>query len=430
MRFGLPAVALLLALSPNLALAQAGPPAPPPAPPGPEPAPVPAPLEPPPPPPEAPPPDAPPPLPVQPASPTETGIAPEGAPPPAPPEAPPEAPFPQKMAVGKEGFLQLGALLQGWFFFGRQDEKSATTFRLRRAEIRLKGEIIPKTIAFQIMIDPARVLEFQDTTIDVEGQDPPPATPGTVEVQQPNGAVSAMQDFYVTFLSDYADASIGQFKIPLSWEGYNSASKIIMPERSLSSRRWGDRRDLGVRVEKKLGDHFFYQAGVFNGEGQNRADTNNQKDVALRLEGYPIEGIMIGGVGYAGVGERDEPTTKDRVEGDVRVELANALLQAEYIRAWDGPSDGTRVKGHGMYGVVGYTFFDRLQPVVRIGYVDPDLDGDAAEGNSTDEVVHYEAGLNYYIQKQEAKLQLSYSFYDFEDTASRGEAIFAAQVSF
>jgi hypothetical protein len=423
MRFALPAVALLLALSPNLALGQPGPPPPPP---GPDPAP--APPEPPPPPPEAPA-EPPPPPPIAPAAPIDPAVAPEAAPPPAPPP-PEEAPLPQKLSVGKEGFLQLGALLQGWFFFARQDEESATTFRLRRAEIRLKGEIIPKTIAFQLMIDPSRVLEFEDTTIDVEGQDPPPATPGTVEVQQPDGAVSAMQDFYVTFLSDYADASIGQFKVPLSWEGYNSASKIIMPERSLSSRRWGDRRDIGIRVEKKLGDHFFYQAGVFNGEGQNRADTNNQKDVALRLEGYPIEGIMIGAVGYAGLGERDEPGTKDRVEGDVRVELANALLQAEYIRAWDGPSDGTRVKGHGMYGVVGYTFFDRLQPVVRIGYVDPDLDGDAPEGNSSDEVVHYEGGLNYYIRKQEAKLQFSYSFYDFEDTASRGEAIFAAQVSF
>jgi hypothetical protein len=390
------------------------------------PEPPPAPPEPPPPPPEAPPPEPPP---VAAAPPADPALAPApAAPPPPPPEE--EAELPKRLSVGKDGFLQLGALLQGWFAGARQDSETTTTFRLRRAEIRLKGEIIPKLIAYQIMVDPARVLEFEETTVEVEGQDPPPATPGTVEVEQPSGAVSAMQDFYVTFLTDYADASIGQFKIPLSWEGYNSSSKIVLPERALSSRRWGDRRDVGLRVEKKLGDHFYYQFGVFNGEGQNRPDTNNQKDVALRLEGYPIEGILIGAVGYAGIGERDEPTTKDRVEGDVRVELANALLQAEYIRAWDGPSDGTRVKGHGMYGALGYTFFDRLQPVVRIGYVDPDLDGDAPEGNSSDEVVHYELGLNYYIQKQEAKLQLSYSLYDFEDTNTRGEAIFAAQVSF
>jgi hypothetical protein len=350
--------------------------------------------------------------------------------PPAPaPEAKEEEP-PSKLHVGKEGFVQPGILLQAWFAGARQSSETTTTFRLRRAELKLKGEIIPKLIAFQVMFDPARVLEFEETTVEVEGQDPPPATPGTVTVDQPNGAVAAMQDLYVTFLTDYADASIGQFKIPLSWEGYNSSSKIVLPERALSSRRWGDRRDIGIRVEKKLGDHFYYQFGVFNGEGQNRPDSNNQKDVALRLEGYPIEGIMIGAVGYVGVGERDDPTTKDRVEGDVRVELENFLVQAEYIRAWDGPSDGTRVKGHGVYGALGYTFFDRLQPVVRVGYVDPDLDGDAAEGNSSDEVVHYEGGVNFYIQKHEAKLQASYSFFDFEDGDPRGEAIFAAQVSF
>ena len=47
------------------------------------------------------------------------------------------------------------------------------------------------------------------------------------------GSSSILQDVELTYLSDYADVSIGQFKIPISYEGYNSASKLIFPERAL-----------------------------------------------------------------------------------------------------------------------------------------------------------------------------------------------------
>ncbi len=181
-------------------------------------------------------------------------------------------------------------------------------------------------------------------------------------------------------------------------------------------------------MEKKIGDHFYYFAGLYNGAGQNRADTNNQKDVALRLEAYPIDGITIGAVGYVGVGERDEPGTKDRLEGDVRVELGDALLQAEYIRGWDGPK-GARVKSQGFYAALAYTLFGKLQPAVRAGYLDNDLDNDVPAGKN-DEARHYEAALNYYISGQEARLAASYSIFDYQDEKDRAEVILATQVSF
>src|SRR5690606_35089678 len=126
-------------------------------------------------------------------------------------------------------------------------------------------------------------------------------------------------------------------KIPVSYEGFNGSSKILFPERSLVSRQFGDRRDIGVKVEKKLfDDHLYYNLGVYNGSGQNRLDDDDQKDLGLRLEVYPFEGVTLAAVGYLGVGDRDTADTKDRVEGDLRVELYDALLLAEYIHAWDG----------------------------------------------------------------------------------------------
>ncbi|MBI3204824.1 MAG: hypothetical protein HYZ29_25030 [Myxococcales bacterium] len=347
----------------------------------------------------------------------------ESAPEPAPPRERKDEPA--KLSVGKEGFFQPGALLQGWLFVPRQEGvKAPSTFRLRRAEIRVKGEIVPMRVGYQLMIDPAKVLDPEKSTVaTADGST-------SVTVQQSPSAVSMMQDFFITFISDWADVSMGQFKMPVSWEGYNGSSKLLFPERAAAARKWGDKRDIGLRVDKKLfKDKLYYSLSVLNGEGQNKADTNNQKDVGLRVEAFPVKQVMVGAVGYMGVTDRDRAGTKDRVEGDLRVEAANALLQAEYIRAWDMPAtDGTRIPGHGFYAALGYTFFGRIQPVARVGYLDPNTDESSTA--KEDETWVYEGGLNYFISKHEAKLQASYSVFDYELAKTRHELTLAAQVSF
>lgn len=422
----------LSSLSAN-ALAQGAPPPIPPAPPPAEPAPA-----------AEPPPAAP--APIAPAPQQRAEQPPAATPaPPEPASAAPVAPTageakaeeredPERLAVGKHGFFQPAALLQGWFFLQSQDNDDVyppsdtqTTFRIRRAEIRVRGEILPKRIGYVIMIDPARALDPERVTIDVESEDPM-AAPATVSVlQPPGGNGSIFQDYVITFFSEYADVSMGQFKIPVSLDGVTSSSRLLFPERSLVSRRYGDRRDIGVKAEKRFGPVYYY-AGLFNGEGQNRLDTNNQKDASLRVEVSPIEGLMVGAVGYVAIGERDLPGTKDRIEGDLKLEIADAVLMAEYIHAWDRTSS-ERVRGHGLAVTGGYTIADRIQPVARFGFLDQDLEADLAAGGS-DEVTSYEIGANYYIEGNEAKLQLQLGLFDFEDAPTQYQGTLAVQVGF
>lgn len=337
------------------------------------------------------------------------------------------------MAVGRAGLWQPGALFQIWLLNQNLDGDDTLSFRIRRAEVRFKGEIVEKLVGYNLMFDVAKILELPEEDVPVEPADPADPSPGTVPVPQPSSAnrfYSPLQDASISFLSEYADVSVGQFKIPLSWEGYNSSSKIVFPERALVSRYYGDRRDLGLKVEKKLNDYFYYHAGLYNGAGINRfTDNDDQKDVALRLEAYPMEGIMISAVGYMGVAERDVSATKDRVEADVRVELYDALLQAEYIHGWDGPTSAARLEGHGFYVTGGYTFLDRIQPIFRVGYLDTNVDGDANLGPET---LHYEGGLNYYLRKQEARLALSVGVFDdkLEGEPTRTDVTLFSQVSF
>jgi hypothetical protein len=250
-------------------------------------------------------------------------------------------------------------------------------------------------------------------------------------------STSVLQDVALTYMTEYADFSIGQFKVPISLEGSNSASKLFFPERSLVSRAFGDRRDLGFKVEKKF-EYFGYLAGVYNGQGQNNLDSNDQKDVTLRLEAYPIKDLTLAVVAYTSVGDRDLPGTKDRFEGDIKFEKSNFLLQAEAIRAWDVTGTAaahTKIEGQGFYVLAGYTFFDKLQPVVRIGSVDPEV-GKDEHGSTTldknDEVTAYELGVNYYLKKNDAKVQLSGSFFDPEQRVSKTtfDLILATQIAF
>lgn len=362
--------------------------------------------------------------------------------PPAPgtPTTPPEekaavavdVPPPKKLSVGTKGLFNPGLLAQGWIQTERAGDTTQTfQFRLRRAEISVAGEILPKKFGYKVMIDPAKVRETQKVTV----AGPPDAmgNPTTLTLNNPSSAVSVLQDFYITALSKYADVSIGQFKIPVSWEGYNSSGKLVFPERAIVSSTFGDKRDLGVRIEKKL-EKVGYSAGVFNGQGLNNFDTNVQKDVALRLEVYPVTGLTLAGVTYDSVGQRGKAGTKDRWEGDVRYEHGPILLQGEALFARDRTSDGADfVSGRGFYALAGYTMKDvggelhgDLQPVVRLGQFDPNT------GMDNDGLLHVDVGLNYYIVKHELKVQAAYQRTQFQDDAkvANNQVLVAVQVSY
>lgn len=389
------------------------------------------------------------PAPANPEPPAVIAPAPAAAlPPPAPVPPPPAASEsaapapvgPDKLAVGKalQGIFQPSLLLQFWGFYSNNPnittgDKNASTFRVRRAEIRVKGDIIPGLLSYNVMFDPAKAFTFGSKNIGVTGEMPAPTAAGQVSVLQPTYTDPAiLQDYFITFKSEYADVSLGHFKIPLSYEGFNGASKIIFPERALVARQYGDKRELGVKVEKKLGDYFFYSLGIFNGSGPNQTDNDNEKDVGLRLEAYPVKGLTLAGVGYRTFGERDG-NYRDRLEGDIRYEGYDILVLGEYIHGWDGP-EKTKFEGHGAYATLGYTIAKSIQPVARFGFLNPN------KNQFGDRIRHYEGGINYYLQALEARAMLSVSAFELQDKRNangttseqktRWEAILGFQAGF
>ncbi|MCE9573655.1 MAG: OprO/OprP family phosphate-selective porin, partial [Deltaproteobacteria bacterium] len=240
----------------------------------------------------------------------------------AAPIAPPPA-NPTKLGAGKTGFFTPAILFQGWYTVDRNSGVTTDAFKLRRAEFHAKGQIIPDKVQYEINVDFAKVLETTKVTV--------PTTP-TVDINNPQSKISALQDLYLTYLTKNAEISLGQHKIPVSWEGVNSSGKLLFVERSAVSKQFGDIRDIGLRVTKTF-PKFMYMAGVYNGTGLNQVENNPGKDVSLRLEVYPVKGLTLAAVTYDSVFDRKQPTAKDRWEFDARYEKDAILVQAEAIIA-------------------------------------------------------------------------------------------------
>jgi hypothetical protein len=139
----------------------------------------------------------------------------------------------------------------------------------------------------------------------------------------------------------------GQFQRPFSFEstihpisqGFFDLADVIKQLTGFGDRA-GEKssagRDIGVQVQGDILPNsagralLHYQVGLFNGEGINRKDKNNHKDLAASVWVMPIEGLRLGVSGWTG-SHGGMIVTDDAgrtTEGDVP--LNRYCLSAEY----------------------------------------------------------------------------------------------------
>ncbi|HEY5959229.1 MAG TPA: porin [Polyangiaceae bacterium] len=376
--------------------------------------------------------------------PATTLIEPAPAPAPLALEPPAEV-LPTKLKVGNSGFLQINGLLQGWFAVEdntRERHNESVYFRVRRAQLKFSGDIVKDAFSYLVLIDGAKTLRFNAITAS-----------GTTTGYTPPADTSLLLDLMVTGKTSFADVSIGQWKSPISYEGTTSSAELLLPERAFTTRYYGDNYDMGVRADKKF-EYVKYSLQLLQGGNANQPDQNRQKELALRLEFTPIKGIMVGGAGLTSVGQRTwqrhysaaqhatQGATRDIVEADVAIDMSDFIARGELLWGWAGQKgDGApqRVKSRGMMAVLGYTIAKKVQPVVRLSYLDVDqpTDGTAAGqplngkfGIPSDEIRGYEFGVNYLIDGKFAKIQAAYGYYDLDNAPYRHQFILSGQASF
>lgn len=161
----------------------------------------------------------------------------------------------------------------------------------------------------------------------------------------------AMRDYTIEWArwSEFS-VKVGQFKRPFTFEnpmspwevGFGCYSQLTM---KMSS--FGDYcgepsvngRDQGIQLQGDLlpvgKDRsyrlFHYQAGVFNGNGINRADNNRKKDWMGTFQLQPVKGLYIGLFGWKGTYTADNVTVgRNRWALGLKYEADLLSVRAEY----------------------------------------------------------------------------------------------------
>jgi len=319
-----------------------------------------------------------------------------------------------------QGTLKVGGLFQGWALWDGNDNDR---FRIRRTELKFAGDILgDERFTYTIMIDPSQVLE--------DGSRDSPLQDAFFTIDQ------------IPFLPHHK-IDLGQYKLPMTEEGLRSSAKLDTAERSFIGRTFGDQRDIGAMLTGEW-PYVTYQLGIFNGSGQNQSDPNDQKDLAGRVVLRPLKALELTRtdwdlgafeVGVAGYHRPVHGSTlnKKRLGYEARYEFQNLSLKWEYLfgqgtRSGAVSSAENATKATGWYAQAGYTlapWWPKLQGVVRFESFDPN------ELASLDQERDLTLGLNYFIERHNAKAQLNWVHKDEQgDDVGNDQVIAAFQYAF
>ena len=248
------------------------------------------------------------------------------------------------------------------------------SFSVRRARFTLSGELV-KNLRYRATVDMAKTPTLLDALVEVD---------------------------VLTGLSVRA----GQFLVPFSLESLTSVSDLDTVNRSQVVDKLSPGRDIGTQG-RDVGAAAFgqvsifeYTVGVVNGSGINKADANDQKDLAGRVLARPLSGLTVGASLYRGdqrPAAAETSTARNREGLEVAFGRGPASLKAEYIHAKDGD-----VSRSGWYLQGGWFFLkDKLLAVVKVDSLDFNR---ALAGDRTDVLT---AGCTWFIAGR-TKLQVNF----------------------
>lgn len=143
----------------------------------------------------------------------------------------------------------------------------------------------------------------------------------------------------------------GQFKLPFTFDnasnpidvGFTNFSqgrqKLVGASDRIGSRA-SNGRDIGVQIQgdllkSKNSNHTWlhYQVGVFNGQGTNTKDVDNQKDIVGGIWLSPTKGLRLGAFGWTGSYAREGTLTLENgntTDATVKLKRNRYAFGAEY----------------------------------------------------------------------------------------------------
>jgi hypothetical protein len=284
---------------------------------------------------------------------------------------------------------KLTGYVQLWGVSNQVETPADQGFRLRRAEIKLNGSIANAPKYF-LMVDPAKLIR------------PPGAA------QAPRSS-ALFQDFGLSYaFVPGLELTAGQFKIPTMAEGLDSSGELLLPERSLAGRTFGDKRELGARLSYRS-DRWNAASMLSMARPISVDGSSNLQDLHSRVELTPAKEWGVGAFLTLNRGSYEQ---KGRYGLNARYGDSRFIGRAELAQGRD-----RGVQSRGLNLEAGYFITESLQPVARFETFQPN--------QSTVTTARAETlGLNYLIARQAAKVQVAGSFLQ-EMVAGNGTPVYA-----
>lgn len=230
-------------------------------------------------------------------------------------------------------------------------------FAVRRAKIALSGPL-GKITSYK--------MEFDAPTQSS-------ATQSSLVLNQAYGAINLRK----------ATLLVGQFYVPFGWEEFTPNRELEAPEEALVVKRvFPDQKyDRGVRVDAPLGGNWVGRLAVINGTGFRRGDTNDRKDVTLRIA-HVDKSLEYGVSGYFGKDTVLATATAPRADANrnlfgahVFASRGKGVLKGEVIVGEAAASDAIAAGAKDVLGwtvLAGYVPSWKDELAVRFNRFDPD----------------------------------------------------------
>lgn len=229
---------------------------------------------------------------------------------------------------------------------------------------------------------------------------------------------------------DFCDAfaiQAGQFKTPFTIENDmnpafgceifdygNSIKQLVGYEYSYISPLGALGCDIGVMASGNFFKNVFeYRIGIFNGNGINNIDNNNNKIFVGRLDFHPIKELTF--TDAIRVGDYYCDTLNhgkfNRWTAGVQYKNKKIVIRSEFIGAETGDDP---LKSNSFYAVAGYWFDickgkQRIMPVLRYDRIHTDV-------TFKESVVNYYIAGIYYLPINQLNFKLNYQYETWGDS--------------
>jgi phosphate-selective porin len=282
---------------------------------------------------------------------------------------------------------------------------------------------------------------------------------------------SVTEDAFVSYrLADPLTLQVGQYKAPQGRQELTSSGSQLFVDRSLANDTFNLGRDIGLMAAGHFADHLVeYRAGVFNGNGPNEGNEEDNHMFSARIDINPLGAFKMDepafdekkpllNIGASYAMEKMTAADAGSIDGDndvldkaldindtsaadftanfgdelewsvwtanLHAKWMGATLGAEYYSLDAEPELGADWDADGYYVQAGYQIIPKtLELAARYSAIES-TDNNAFERFDKSET---QVGVNYYFAKHNAKLQADYTMVNDDLTKDRDDNIFRLQ---